>query len=807
MLNTLWIIINRYLSNYKNIRWTWKKKEKTTINYINIYIMGQAWCKAKAAQDPKSPFDRILVRCAHRIYPGLKEECSVLGATQRVTSSEIGYARGCSVDSTDKPFHPSEWVDVNLEVSNTILYSNSNLTKNIITPIPPPRKRKKIRGRPLPPKPDDIIENHRPIKCLSTNSEPLYSSVKTQNFKTTYTHLEPTENNLKEKNSHSFEDLQKLKESYDHEVNSTKELIPNDVVVSEEERSFIDNRNVRRRSKLQEEEEEKQEYDERFLSSQSIQNFSTTNHFNKDHKDIVNNLDVYNERSKNNSTISLPNYNELQVTRESYNDNKNNSENEKQVSSERLLRKSIASSLPPETFIFNPKITNEKFEDIVWQADFQDVQINKFENDKFMNLNKIQSEDANNQERMEKSPSKINISPNYGSLNSLETSISEQIKASTPIKTVNDDISKKLENSRLLDSTESSHREKNKVEDDSRNSFFSPDTSNLYSQVFYEVKDTLADDSKFSQEEIRNSEILKQNEREEKELVLDSEIHRTISEESLPIEMLEAVDSDLDKADDDDFFERKTTKDVQNRLMKNFVSTEDKNSKEIINTPPSSPVTKIKADVVDNDHSALLKVLQEEASLLELEIALSDMLEKKNDEQDEEQTDSLEIITIKNDDVTKSEEKLIEPVDKEKIFIDKLKHKDENKLQNMENSNKSSKDRVKIVAVELKNNNTLEKKKEILHDLSKNNVNNILNNALDSKAYEMENSHGDEAPEKPSRMHRINVTNNSVENYDDNVPTPPRRRHRSGSSILKENVCRPTIKSKNEDPYINDRLI
>lgn len=139
-------------------------------------------------------------------------------------------------------------------------------------------------------------------------------------------------------------------------MNSTKELIPNDVVVSEEERSFIDNRNVRRRSKLQEEEEEKQEYDERFLSSQSIQNFSTTNHFNKDHKDIVNNLDVYNERSKNNSTISLPNYNELQVTRESYNDNKNNSENEKQVSSERLLRKSIASSLPPETFIFNPKV-------------------------------------------------------------------------------------------------------------------------------------------------------------------------------------------------------------------------------------------------------------------------------------------------------------------------------------------------------------------------------------------------------------------------------------------------------------------
>lgn len=46
-----------------------------------------------------------------------------------IRSSEIGYAgsppraqlaRGSSLDSTDKPFHPSEWVDVNLEVSNTI---------------------------------------------------------------------------------------------------------------------------------------------------------------------------------------------------------------------------------------------------------------------------------------------------------------------------------------------------------------------------------------------------------------------------------------------------------------------------------------------------------------------------------------------------------------------------------------------------------------------------------------------------------------------------------------------------------------
>lgn len=43
-------------------------------------------------------------------------------------SSEIGYAsspprevltRGQSIDSVDRPFHPSDWVDVNLEVPGT----------------------------------------------------------------------------------------------------------------------------------------------------------------------------------------------------------------------------------------------------------------------------------------------------------------------------------------------------------------------------------------------------------------------------------------------------------------------------------------------------------------------------------------------------------------------------------------------------------------------------------------------------------------------------------------------------------------
>ncbi|KAJ8668680.1 hypothetical protein QAD02_010343 [Eretmocerus hayati] len=92
--------------------------------------MGQAWCKERSvkAQDSKSPLDRVFVRCANTIYPGLKEEGSAFGnITRGATSSEIGFTslprkprtalrRGHSIDSVDRPFHPSDWVDVNLEV-------------------------------------------------------------------------------------------------------------------------------------------------------------------------------------------------------------------------------------------------------------------------------------------------------------------------------------------------------------------------------------------------------------------------------------------------------------------------------------------------------------------------------------------------------------------------------------------------------------------------------------------------------------------------------------------------------------------
>ena len=352
---------------------------------------------------------------------------------------------------------------------------------------------------------------------------------------------------------------------------------------------------------------------------------------------------------------------------------------------------------------------------------------------------------------------------------------------------------------------------------------------------------------------------------EEKELALDlqhSRIHRTISEESLPREMLEAVDSDLDRVDDDqedDFFEEKVVKNVLNNITKDSTAIND--TKEVLKTPPPSPEPKIKAEILGNDHSTLLKVLQEEAataagsnlssmtpSLTELEVALSDMLEKRDEQEDPEdpfnEKDSLDqenSLEKKEDSRSKSTEprspeKLIEPcivpIEKERKFQENRDEftdsKDSKKLEVSQDSgfncndleeSRPSEEKVKIVAVELKagsvinnseNNKSLfEMDKETLSDSSKDNLKSykILSFSFDSKDSKDENNLGDKTPEKPSRMHRINLTD-SVEN-DGNAPTPPRRRHRSGSSILKENVCRDTKNGsrEDEDPYANDRLI
>ncbi|CAB0033372.1 unnamed protein product [Trichogramma brassicae] len=123
---------------------------------------------------------------------------SVCSSSEMDYSSSLPHSsfllRGHSIDSVDRPFHPSEWVDVNLEVpceprssvilkvhsakqqrsacydfnkSNGLNGSSNGTYTSIISdgaPVPPPRRRRHRDRRPLPPKPDE-------------EPEPLYSQL------------------------------------------------------------------------------------------------------------------------------------------------------------------------------------------------------------------------------------------------------------------------------------------------------------------------------------------------------------------------------------------------------------------------------------------------------------------------------------------------------------------------------------------------------------------------------------------------------------------------------------------------------
>ncbi|KAH0535411.1 uncharacterized protein LOC123266908 [Cotesia glomerata] len=194
--------------------------------------MGQVWCKNKnwKEQDTnKSPLDRVFLRCAQRIYPRFKDD-GLNGATQRVSSSEIGYAgspstkellRSRSISSVDRPFQQSDWVDVNLEVTTPKTgnknKNNNNLTstnrsldlslyqvktpvpayKNCKTPpVPPPRKKRRKKIRSLP--------------ALKINER-------------------ASRNNIV-KSKKDVEGKEKRREFYEHKVNGTGVIIPSKVV-------------------------------------------------------------------------------------------------------------------------------------------------------------------------------------------------------------------------------------------------------------------------------------------------------------------------------------------------------------------------------------------------------------------------------------------------------------------------------------------------------------------------------------------------------------------------------------------------
>ncbi|XP_046735269.1 cell surface glycoprotein 1-like isoform X2 [Diprion similis] len=355
--------------------------------------MGQAWCKERTtkAQDSKSPLDRVFVRCAHQIYPSLKQDGSVLGgATQRVTSSEIGYAgspprealtRGQSVDSIDRPFHPSEWVDVNLEVpstpssvitnltANTSVYPTTTLSSTVsnlkhnITPIPPPRRRRKNHGRPLPPKPDEVIvETHKNGKMKKV--EPLYSSVKSPKEREALKSKEKilgasesknTSNNNGESDLKNDNDEEKGNRINDRKANpeskevDTKRISestgaePEDRKAAEE----LDNEGEHKSNNYRKNDggikvgedvngkrENSDEEYEKFSKSREMKSSSTpigshketekeSNRHGRNFREFVTQptvdeddiMNVVYHRPKNYSTVSLPNYDELEVVK------------------------------------------------------------------------------------------------------------------------------------------------------------------------------------------------------------------------------------------------------------------------------------------------------------------------------------------------------------------------------------------------------------------------------------------------------------------------------------------------------------
>lgn len=61
-----------------------------------------------------------------------------------------------------------------------LIISYFSLDSNLkdVTPIPPPRSKKKNRRRPLPPKPSESYESLEPEIASKDSKEPLYSSVK-----------------------------------------------------------------------------------------------------------------------------------------------------------------------------------------------------------------------------------------------------------------------------------------------------------------------------------------------------------------------------------------------------------------------------------------------------------------------------------------------------------------------------------------------------------------------------------------------------------------------------------------------------
>lgn len=275
-----------------------------------------------------------------------------------------------------------------------------------------------------------------------------------------------------------------------------------------------------------------------------------------------------------------------------------------------------------------------------------------------------------------------------------------------------------------------------------------------------------------------------------------SNLIRTISEESLPREMLEEQELD-------DFFDEKLAKDVHNNLKK---SLDDWKTK----TPPPSPEPKVKPVNSDSDHSTLLKVLKEETaeesnlssmtpSLTELEAALSDMLEKEDSQEgSKDETKS----SLTNEQLIA---KVVEPETRSsdsRIGNENAEDADEvvreipTSLKQILEEKKLPLRKVSFCAWEESDQASID-----LADRSMDVTTSVPrldeDRGVDNKGFSL-----DVPPEKPSRLNRS--LDDLVEDADV-VPTPPRRRNRSLCAAKKEpEVAQNGTASKH---LSNDRLI
>lgn len=933
--------------------------------------MGQAWCKEKTskAQDSKSPLDRVFVRCAHRIYPGLKEEGSVLGgATQRVTSSEIGYAgspprevltRGRSIDSVDRPFHPSDWVDVNLEVpspprasstlANSIVgtslrpvatptFSCANLKD--ITPVPPPRRKKRNRSRPLPPKPDEIPENvTNNLRRGDTSEEPLYLSVRSPKTSSNDQNSEvETRGTGKICTEDPKHDGRRTKEIYEHKVNGTGRIISSEVVSGK--RTPVD----KKTSELghhHRKVHENEEY-ERFAWNQSIKDSSTPNRQDRrKSKELERRIrdssrdddrPEASTRTKNYSTVSLPNYDELDVSRHPTEGTTNDEESVgEKMKSKRPVRSSTV-SLPAESFLspFSEK-TSVYLEDYIprrgsiehlslyqvlgklgsSENEVTDGGFMKYDPSKLedWDLSDISNCDSNQRLSVENTPrieihndesAKSGLSEGADVVDHSRNAEAGQIESTEMKILCAQDTSSSLQKpksfgkiaSTIIDSGRDSKYPDDWLTDQNRSlKYFDPPKMSEICQVSSTCElatSLIRREPFFLNEELhrsafdtiegscRNGAVIRESDRfdqsrlifgrslsnesepyddpyESKELRahcdVTNKLIKTISEESLPQEMLEGVDEEIV-----DFFDEKLAKDATNKLKKDCQNQR-------VKTPPPSPEPKIKAQILDNDHSTLLKVLNDEAidgsnlssmtpSLTELEAALSDMLEKE-DQPDEIMKRESTSEECKQTPVEKLLEPEIVPVEKhnaiDRSVSDQCRSINDDILVDSTPENKT--DRLSVSLEQLLGDSTststskkrkvsfctweekvesmmgidLKNDEELSHNEMPQNLDEATSPDLKDSAVKSElgsssdffegiaadikdiaSSTQGEAPEKPSRL---------IQNLDDltedleQIPTPPRRKNKS-LSVTKESVRTPLDNyHENSDLGLNDRLI